>query len=81
VQVRGKLTRERTLEKIMRETSMLQRLQGSAGVIRLLECFEDEHSVHIVTELCPGGDLQRFVEVGLAGGHWQFLIGQVAGSA
>lgn len=60
--LRGKLTREKTLEKISRETDMLERLQGCKGVIRLLECFEDENTVQIVTELCPGGDLQKFVE-------------------
>eukprot|EP00955_Chlamydomonas_euryale_P054370 355797-Chlamydomonas_euryale.AAC.7 len=42
---------------------MLHRLQGNRGVIRLLECFEDDDSVQIVTELCPGGDLHKFVEV------------------
>mmetsp|Transcript_37652 Transcript_37652/g.111374 ORF Transcript_37652/g.111374 Transcript_37652/m.111374 type:complete len:372 (-) Transcript_37652:2622-3737(-) len=60
--VRGKLSRERTLDKISRETEMLERLQSCPGVIRLLECFEDSASVQIVTELCPGGDLQKFVE-------------------
>lgn len=61
-QIRGRLTREATLEKIKRETDMMERLQGCAGVVRLLELFEDETSVQIVTELCPGGDLQKFVE-------------------
>lgn len=60
--VRGKLTREKTLEKINRETDMLTRLQGCKGVVRLLECFEDNESVQIVTELCSGGDLQKYVE-------------------
>lgn len=60
--IRGRLSREATLEKIKRETDMMERLQGCAGVIRLLELFEDENTVQIVTELCPGGDLQKFVE-------------------
>ena len=60
--VRGKLTKEKTLEKISRETDMLQRLQSCTGVIKLIECYEDESSVHLVTELCPGGDLQKYVE-------------------
>jgi calcium/calmodulin-dependent protein kinase I len=47
---------------------MLERLQACPGVIRLLECYEDATSVQIVTELCPGGDLQKFVEVGRGGG-------------
>ncbi len=45
---------------------MMERLQSSKGVIRLLECYEDEASVHLVTELCAGGDLQKYIEVGAA---------------
>ncbi|KAG1665070.1 hypothetical protein FOA52_012489 [Chlamydomonas sp. UWO 241] len=60
--VRAKLSRERTLSKIARELDMLTRLQPARGVIRLLECFEDDDSVQIVTELCPGGDLHKYVE-------------------
>jgi serine/threonine protein kinase len=63
MQVRGKLAREKTLEKINRETDMLARLQNVPGVIRLLECFEDSENVDIITELCAGGDLQKYVEV------------------
>jgi serine/threonine protein kinase len=33
------------------------------GVIQLSECYEDEHNVHLVTEFCAGGDLQKYVEV------------------
>ena len=60
--IRGKLSREKTLEKISRETDMLSRLQSCPGVVKLVECYEDDNSVHLVTELCPGGDLQRYVE-------------------
>lgn len=49
--VRGKMGREKTLDKISKETEVLRRLQGYQGVIRLLECFEDEDSVQIVTEV------------------------------
>ncbi len=38
------------------------RLQQCPGVIQLLDSFEDDDSVHIVTELCPGGDLAQYVE-------------------
>jgi len=60
--VRGKLTREKTLEKITRETDFLERLQKCRGVVQLENCFEDDNSVHLVTELCSGGDLQKLVE-------------------
>ncbi|GAX80703.1 hypothetical protein CEUSTIGMA_g8138.t1 [Chlamydomonas eustigma] len=60
--IRGKLTKERTLDKITRETDMMERLQSCQGVVRLMECYEDENNVHLVTELCPGGDLQKYTE-------------------
>lgn len=37
-------------------------MQGSSGIIQLVDCFEDSQSVKIVTELCSGGDLQDFIE-------------------
>ncbi len=60
---RGKLSRERTLERLAREVDILERLQGSGGVIALEDVFEDTDYVKIVTELCSGGDLQTFSEV------------------
>lgn len=66
-QVRGKLTREKTLEKIWREVDMLTRLQRCKGAVRLLGCFEDANHVMLVMELCTGGDLQQYVDVSAAG--------------
>ena len=63
VQVRGRQTRDRTLEKIRRETSFMARLQASPYVVQLLDKFETEQEVHLVTELCRGGDLRQVVEV------------------
>eukprot|EP00200_Dunaliella_tertiolecta_P002107 CAMPEP_0202344348 /NCGR_PEP_ID=MMETSP1126-20121109/4076_1 /ASSEMBLY_ACC=CAM_ASM_000457 /TAXON_ID=3047 /ORGANISM="Dunaliella tertiolecta, Strain CCMP1320" /LENGTH=412 /DNA_ID=CAMNT_0048935541 /DNA_START=77 /DNA_END=1315 /DNA_ORIENTATION=- len=60
--VRGKLTMEKTLEKLAREVDILDSLQGYPGIIQLIDCFEDSSSVKIVTELCTGGDLQNFIE-------------------
>lgn len=62
--VRGKLSREKTLEKLAREVDILERLQGCGGVIHLEDVFEDADNVSIVTELCAGGDLQQYAEVG-----------------
>lgn len=60
--VRGKLTKEKTLEKLAREVDILERLQEVPGVITLEDVFEDAQNVLLVTELCTGGDLQKFVE-------------------
>ena len=61
VQTRAKLTQQQTVRKIAKETETLRRLQPVQSVIQLLDCFEDEGCCHIVTELCPGGDLQKYV--------------------
>lgn len=54
--------RAATLEKISLETSMLQRAQGP-GVVKLMDCFEDDDNAFLVTELLAGGDLQQYSEV------------------
>ena len=61
--IRNKLAKDRTLEKVVRETDILERLQSCQGVVQLEDCFEDESSVQLIMELCGGGDLQKFVEV------------------
>jgi len=60
--IRGKLTKEKTLEKLAREVDILERLQGISGVVSLEDVFEDAQNVLLVTELCSGGDLQKFAE-------------------
>jgi len=57
--VRGKLTRQRTCEKLLKEASILAALQDCPGAVRLLGCYEQGDEVMVVTELCSGGDLQR----------------------
>ncbi|EFJ47236.1 hypothetical protein VOLCADRAFT_44097, partial [Volvox carteri f. nagariensis] len=42
--------------------TLLDRLSDSPRVVQLLDCFEDEDNVYIVTEACRGGDLQKFSE-------------------
>lgn len=36
--------------------------QRSPGVVHLVDCFEEQEVVHLVTEVCHGGDLKRHVE-------------------
>jgi calcium-dependent protein kinase len=57
--VRGKLTLQRTCEKLLKEASIMAALQDCPGAVRLLGCYESEDEVMVVTELCSGGDLQR----------------------
>lgn len=57
--VRGKLTKEKTLEKLQREVDILESLQHCKNVIQLEDLFEEAETVAVVTELCSGGDLQQ----------------------
>ncbi|KAG2429906.1 hypothetical protein HXX76_010686 [Chlamydomonas incerta] len=57
---RPKLSRAKVLEKLQREITLLDRLSDSPRVVQLMECFEDEEHIYVVTEACEGGDLQRF---------------------
>lgn len=41
----------------------MARLQACPYVVQLLDKFESEQEVHLVTELCRGGDLRQVVEV------------------
>ncbi|CAI7780273.1 unnamed protein product [Closterium sp. NIES-53] len=45
------------LEDIRREVSMLETLRPNPNIARLEEVFEDEEGVHMVMELCVGGEL------------------------
>lgn len=61
--VRGKLTKEKTLQKLIKEVHINERLQDCPNVVRLEACFEEENEVLLVTELCKGGDLQKLSDV------------------
>jgi serine/threonine protein kinase len=60
---RGKLSRERTLQKLVTEVAILSALQECPTVAKLVGYFEEEEQVHVVTEFCSGGDLQKVYEV------------------
>jgi calcium/calmodulin-dependent protein kinase I len=59
---RGKQSRARTIEKIQLEATTLGMMGEHPGVAHLLATYEDADFVHIVTKLCPGGDLQKWSE-------------------
>jgi len=45
------------LDNIKREVSVLRKLRGTLNVIFLEDVYEDDTHVHIVMELCKGGEL------------------------
>jgi serine/threonine protein kinase len=49
------------LDHIRREIEVLASIQHPS-IIHLVDCYEDEHSVHIVTEKCSGGELFDRIE-------------------
>eukprot|EP00798_Chlamydomonas_sp_ICE-L_P012361 gene12361-15542_t len=49
------------IENIKREITVLHRLRGTLNVVHLEEVFEDEDYVHIVMELCSGGELAHAI--------------------
>ncbi|KAL3806920.1 hypothetical protein ACHAXA_005492 [Cyclostephanos tholiformis] len=42
---------------LMREIEMLRVAGGHGGIIRLFDVYEDDTHVHLVTDLCEGGEL------------------------
>ncbi|GIL70760.1 hypothetical protein Vretimale_3845 [Volvox reticuliferus] len=45
------------LESIRREVLVLTKLKGSLNIVKLEDVYEDDDYVHIVMELCKGGEL------------------------
>jgi calcium-dependent protein kinase len=61
-----KSTRKRasTLERLQQEVSIMMTMDHP-NIVKLVETFEDQRSIHLVMELCSGGLLiDRIVEVG-----------------
>lgn len=52
-----KLSHWEDKEDVRREVEIMQRLRGDPFTLELEEVFEDENHVHLVMELCKGGDL------------------------
>lgn len=52
-----KLVTKRDMEDVRREILMLQHLTGQPNIVEFRGAYEDKNSVHLVMELCSGGEL------------------------
>ncbi|GJS32406.1 calcium-dependent protein kinase 29 [Tanacetum coccineum] len=52
-----KLVTKKDMEDVRREILMLQHLTGQPNIVEFRGAYEDETSVHLVMELCSGGEL------------------------
>lgn len=46
---------------VQHEVEILQHLRGHNGIVQLKGVYEDERSIHLVMELCTGGDLLDYI--------------------
>lgn len=52
-----KLTNDKDIEDVRREISILQHLTGQPNIVEFRGAYEDKNNVHVVMELCSGGEL------------------------
>ncbi|XP_065011873.1 calcium-dependent protein kinase 2-like [Musa acuminata AAA Group] len=52
-----KLRTKEDIEDVRREVQIMYHLSGQPNIVDLKGAYEDKHSVHLVMELCAGGEL------------------------
>lgn len=62
-----KLANTEDVEDVRREVQIMHHLAGQANIVELKGAFEDKQSVHLVMELCGGGELFDRI---IARGHY-----------
>lgn len=63
--LKRKLLSDEDVEDVRREIQIMHHLAGSPNVISIKEAYEDAVAIHVVMELCAGGELfDRIVERG-----------------
>ncbi|KQJ89539.1 calcium-dependent protein kinase 25 [Brachypodium distachyon] len=62
-----KLSTREDLEDVRREVQIMYHLSGQPNIVDLRGAYEDKHSVHLVMELCAGGELFDRI---IARGHY-----------
>ncbi|KAK6917298.1 EF-hand domain [Dillenia turbinata] len=65
--LKRKLVSVNDKEDIRREIQIMQHLTGQANIVEFKGAYEDKHSVHLVMELCAGGELFDRI---IAQGHY-----------
>ncbi|CAJ2639458.1 calcium-dependent protein kinase 17-like [Trifolium pratense] len=61
-----KLVNKEDIEDVRREVQIMHHLTGQANIVELKGAYEDKQSVHLVMELCGGGELfDRIIAKGL----------------
>ncbi|KAK6149288.1 hypothetical protein DH2020_016813 [Rehmannia glutinosa] len=65
-----KLVTKSDKEDMRREIQIMQHLSGQPNIVEFKGAYEDKHSVHLVMELCAGGELFDRI---LAKGHYSEL--------
>lgn len=55
--LKRKLVTKNDKEDIKREIQIMQHLTGQPNIVEFKGAYEDRHSVHLVMELCAGGEL------------------------
>ncbi|KAG8388935.1 hypothetical protein BUALT_Bualt02G0177000 [Buddleja alternifolia] len=62
-----KLVNKEDIEDVRREVQIMYHLTGQLNIVELKGAYEDKHSVHLVMELCAGGELFDRI---IAKGHY-----------
>ncbi|GFZ20622.1 calcium-dependent protein kinase 17 [Actinidia rufa] len=62
-----KLVNKEDIEDVRREVQIMHHLTGQPNIVELKGTYEDKHSVHLVMELCAGGELFDRI---IAKGHY-----------
>ncbi|KAF7829530.1 Calcium-dependent protein kinase 29 [Senna tora] len=76
---RRKLTSRKGIEDVRREIMILQHLTGQPNIVEFKGAYEDRLSVHLVMELCSGGELfDRIIAQGIySEGEAAFISRQI----
>ncbi|MBA0578892.1 hypothetical protein Gorai_021163, partial [Gossypium raimondii] len=62
-----KLSTKEDIEDVKRDVQIMHHLTGQPNIVELKGAYEDKHSVHLVMELCAGGELFDRI---IAKGHY-----------
>uniref|UniRef100_A0A0D6R1B3 non-specific serine/threonine protein kinase n=1 Tax=Araucaria cunninghamii TaxID=56994 RepID=A0A0D6R1B3_ARACU len=62
-----KLANKDDIQDVRREIQIMKHLKGQPNIVEMKEAFEDRHDVHLVMELCAGGELFDRI---IAKGHY-----------